>query len=699
MLPGGKDDSDDGGKNEELTEEQKQQLQKQYQEAEGDKQELSLNREESSWDGRTETKKTTTEDESAIPKVEEHHKNLISPQVINEEASQLRFGEDHIRTIFINQWNDRPEVGFLEEMLMGTNVVNDVSLHISPYRAEEAEKELEEDVKKARRIVEGDDGSRFAQREKKKEYQQTLDLYKAFSNSDAKLFDVSMYITIRGDSEAELEEGTDEIMKALRSNPAFCKPEVPKRNQLKAFQSVNPVIDDQLGYSNRMLGAAIGTMYPFSTTSFIEKDGVDMGIHAGNDSPVIVNRFEGRNTGYNQLTFGKIGSGKSFASKLEIMRIYAARDDIKIVMLDPLEGFTSVNLALDGHQIQVGGTLGLNPLEIHHIPPEKRDSQSDPYTLTKQKVMSFFDRYYRSRGTELSEIQNGRGVLETAVDKAYENNRIYPNDLDSHKNDSPTVLDVKEVLTVISEEPEAVIDSDSPTLINKYEDAASELLISFSQFEKGGEYHNLAKENEVEIENHDVNYIDLQQRESSGKTGLMMHLLLHEVYEEAQRTDKKMLFAIDEAHMLLKNADSLDYLEHVVRHSRHYDLSINFITQNIQDFFQNQQTKDIAQLCSIMRMHRTEVGVDPNSEMAEALGLGAKELNFIKNATPGGDHGYSDALIGISEEGFVPAYVIASDLEEQVIDFDVKKTQQEFERLVQTVEEEQQGGNPTDVQM
>lgn len=681
MLPGGDDSADD----EDLT---PKEMQKKFEEE--DKLSSPNVEEEREWNGRTESKKKTADGESALPKIDEHHRNLISPQLITPEPTKLQFGDRHVRTIFINKWNEHPQVGFLKEVFTETNVVNDISLHISPYRSEEAEKELQEQVESARQVVNGDSGSQFTRREKQKEQEQTIQLYESFKDSDAVLFDVSMYITIRGDSEKELEEATDEIMKALKSNPAFCHPEIPKKNQLNAFKSVNPVLNDELGYSNKMLGAGIATMYPFSTTSFIEKNGVDMGIHSGNDSPVIVNRFEGRDTGYNQLTFGKIGSGKSFATKLEILRTYASRSDTKIIMLDPLEGFTSVNLALGGQHIEVGGKLGLNPMEIHYIPPEKRTEQADPYGITKSKVLGFFERYYNARGSALSEIKNGRGVLERAIDKAYKRKGIKPNDLESHKNESPTVLDVKEVLEEISEDPKQAIDMEGTAYTKKFEDAAADLLISFSQFEEGGEYRNLAMKNEVNIKENDVNYIDLKQREASSKTGLMMHLLLHEVYEEAQRTDKKLLFAIDEAHMLLDNAESLDYLEHVVRHSRHYDMSINFITQNIQDFFQNDQTKGIAQLCSILRMHRTESGMHEGSELAKTLELGPKELNFIRTATPGGSHGFSEALIGISEEGFIPAYVIASQAEKEVIDFDVQATknelEDELERMAQTVD-------------
>jgi len=64
----------------------------------------------------------------------------------------------------------------------------------------------------------------------------------------------------------------------------------------------------------------------------------------------------------------------------------------------------------------------------------------------------------------------------------------------------------------------------------------------------------------------------------------MMQVLFNAVYERAKGTDKRVIFAIDEAHYLLNDSASLGYLETAVRHSRHYDLSLQFITQTSGEF-------------------------------------------------------------------------------------------------------------------
>lgn len=683
MIGGG---SSDDGENKDDGPSQEEVIQK-YDE---DGQEVPASKQETGEDKlRQGSKRDRSGNDSPVPNVSEYHKNVIAPTRIDEEATKLTVGEHQTRTIFINQWPDRPDIGFLDDVFMNTDVINDVSIHLSPYRDNEAKDMLEKEWKKAQTAAGESSSSIINRQEKRRDVEQTKRMLDMVQQSNAKLFDVSVYITLRGEDETQLELATDQIIKKLRTSPAFAKPEVLKRQQMQAFQCVNPIADDKLDYSTEMLGGAIGAMYPFSSTSFIEKEGIDYGIHAGNNSPIIIDRFGKRETGYNQLTFGKIGSGKSFGTKLEIMRSYISRDNVKIVMLDPLGGFGNVNTALGGDKITVGGSLGINPLEIHETPENEQDEDVDPYSMTKTKVMDFFEMYFRQRGKELGDIKGGRGTLERAIDIAYRRKDIHPDDFESHGNESPTVLDVRDILIEMQEEPGEFARADSQAKRDHIENAASEVSIGFEQFSKGGEYSNLAKESEIDLRGNDVHYIDLKQREGSGKTGLMMHLLLSEVYEAAKRHDGKTLFAIDEAHILLQDSKSLDFLELVVRHSRHCDLGINFITQTIEEFYDDPKAEKIAQMCSIKKFHRVETGLD--ERIRDALNLKPLEEEYIRTAQAGGkDVDYSQALVGVGSEGYMPCLVVASDFEEGLITFDEDELEnrEELEETLQGQEGE-----------
>ncbi len=142
-------------------------------------------------------------------------------------------------------------------------------------------------------------------------------------------------------------------------------------------------------------------------------------------------------------------------------------------------------------------------------------------------------------------------------------------------------------------------------------------------------------------------------------------MLFNAVYERAKGTDKRVVFAIDEAHYLLNDATSLEFLETAVRHSRHYDLSLQFITQTGGEFALTPEARTIADLCSLTLIHRVQEETD---KLAEWFGLSEREINWIRTAKAGNDEdGFSEALLGIDEEGWFPLRVRASGFEDEAL--------------------------------
>jgi type IV secretory pathway VirB4 component len=145
----------------------------------------------------------------------------------------------------------------------------------------------------------------------------------------------------------------------------------------------------------------------------------------------------------------------------------------------------------------------------------------------------------------------------------------------------------------------------------------------------------------------------------------MMQVLFNAVYERAKQTDKRVVFAIDEAHYLMNDATSLDFLETAVRHSRHYDISLQFITQTGGEFALTPEARTIANLCSMMIIHRVD---EAAQQLAEWFNLSGREVDWVQSAKAGnGADGYSEALLGVDEEGWFPIRVRASEYEVDVI--------------------------------
>ncbi|MFW5929434.1 MAG: VirB4 family type IV secretion system protein, partial [Halobacteriota archaeon] len=600
--------------------------------------------------------------------VAETHKALVAPSEAVFERDAAKLGERWTKTMWAEGYPDQPVDGFLERLFTEPGVETDVSIHVEPRDTRRAQHELKDRVgtleaeyerKRERRDVDA--------RGVQKDLEDAEEMYDVVRNTPTEVFDVSTYVTVREDNREALESAASEVRAGLRRAPANIRPVTASRRQDLAARSTSPVAYDHLNKKAAMMGGAVGATFPFSSSTLVEPGGVEYGVHAFNGSPVIVDRFD-RETGYNALVIGNIGSGKSFSTKLNLTRMLAQDEDAVVVMLDPLKGFVGVNRALGGERVVVGGNVGLNPLEIRETPEEvleRTGGELDPFGAKLKDVMSFFDSYFESRGDPLGER---RGTLESAVKRAYSDAGIR-RDPATHGNDSPLVTDVIDVLSDMAENPDEYAISESDEERRKIETNASELLIGMEPFTEGGEFENLSTETEIDITGSKVVYLDLQQQETRAGTGLMMQLLFNSVYERAkEETDKRVVFAIDEARYIMKDSANLSFLEQAVRHSRHYDLSIQFITQTIDEFFAQDESEAIADNCSIKLLHRVE-GMD--EELADELDLTPRQMEFVRSAMPGDEAaGYSEALLGVAGEGWYPLHVRANDLERAVVDFD-----------------------------
>jgi type IV secretory pathway VirB4 component len=307
--------------------------------------------------------------------------------------------------------------------------------------------------------------------------------------------------------------------------------------------------------------------------------------------------------------------------------------DTLIVMLDPLAGFSGLNDLLGGEHVTVGGTRAFNPLELTPVPREVIESvpDLDPWAEQINWVMTFFGTFFEQ--VAANPLGDRTQTLRRAVQEAY-NRRGITRDPSTHTRESPTVTDVIEVLESFVEDP-----------------ATFGYATTAEQDHVRGHAESLHQE---------------EGTRGRSQTSLMMQVLFKAVYERAKKTEKRVVFVIDEAHYLMHDATSLSFLETAVRHSRHYDLSLQFITQTGGEFALTPEARTIANLCSMTLIHRVD---EEAAKLAEWFGLSEREVNWVRSAKAGNDEdGYSEALLGIDEEGWFPLRIRASDYETKVID-------------------------------
>ena len=605
----------------------------------------------------------------AVDGIPEIHQTVVSPSSIERTPSALRTDDQWAQSLWVGEYPDAPMNGFLEKLYAAAETQQtDISIHIDPRDTRETLDSLENKIEDLEADYEYlTEKHRASARGVEKDLEDHQEMYDVLRNTTMQAFDVSTYLTVRGDERDDVD--TESVSTTARQAPANLTPVTPRWSQLKTFTSASPIALDQfnetLDSKTPMLGGAVGAMFPFVSGAFAEP-GIEYGTYALNSSPLILDRFN-RQTGYCMMVVGRLGAGKSFATKLRLVRRAMFDEDTVIIMLDPMRGFDGVNEALDSERITVGGRRGMNPLEIKPTPEHvlQQVDDIDPWGEQITWVMTFFATFFEHVADHPLGERNQ--TLRRAVQEAYQKRGI-TRDPETHTQDSPTIHSVIDVLEEMVEDPEEygyVTDGEQEAVQS---DAQSLLKDLRPSFREGGELENLARPSEFDLDSK-VIYLDLHQEEGTrgrAETSLMMQVLFNSVYERVKQTDKRVVFCIDEAHYLMNDAVSLDFLETAVRHSRHFDLSLEFITQTGGEFALTPEARTIANLCSLTVLHRVN---EEKEKIAKWFDLSERQVNWVTSAKAGEDEdGYSEALVGIDQEGWFPLRIRASDYEAHVID-------------------------------
>jgi type IV secretory pathway VirB4 component len=601
---------------------------------------------------------------AVIDEVHDMQADAVAPEAVEWETRAARVGEQWTTTLYISDYPDYPSDGYLSKVFQTTDVEFDLTVHLRPKNQEAARDELRnvaDELQVDADLEESVRGNYLQERAN-----EAASTYKAVE-SGTRVFDQGMYLTVRAETREELEEATRKMRSRLRDNPANLTPKTAICKQDLALQSAAPVGYNEFGRESIALGGAVGAMFAsMNEASILEAGGVEFGLHKDTDSPVVVDPFQ-RDNGYSMFTVGDVGSGKSFGAKQNFVRSIEQSEDRMGIILEPLGNWSGVAEALGAQRITVGGTLGLNPLEIKPTPEHVQETMgqdASPFKEKKDDAMSFLVNYFELRNVKLGDR---RTTLEAALDNAYERRGI-TEDVSTHGRDSPTIRTVMDVLEDMVKEAEEYVVR-TPEETEKITNDAKWLIDQLRPFEEGGRYANLGKPTEFDFRDQKVVYLDLAQQEGSvgGATSLLMQLLISLVYERAKETEKEVVFSIDEARYIMQDAANLEYLETVFRHHRHHDLSIRLITQTVDEFFQHHESEAILDQIAIKQFHRLD-GMD--EEWAEEFELNHAQMRFVQNAVPGNEEtGFSEALLGVDGE-WRGIEIHAMPKETAVIDFE-----------------------------
>jgi len=608
-----------------------------------------------------------------------------SVTAVSASSTQLlssggRVGSAYCKVMYVPRsgWPANPQPGMLDRLTAHSSAGIQVKLRIEPMERKRATSEFKRRVKQknkelyAKKRAGAPDAGTVA--DEKQELDTTL---RALDRGIESIYWVGVYFVVRANSKENVDDDAEAIERELAKDDL----QVTTADWVPAegMTTVSPIGKRELGdrTMTAMTGSALRCLFPFSTSSMIEEGGVLYGYHGLNDSPIVVDRFN-RLNGYNQLVIGNIGAGKSFGVKLLLARRLARDRDISGVIVDPRGGFRELidAFGLDAETVTVGGSRGINPLQIEPTPQDVLDEREDMDPLAEkiESVLAFFVALHAESDASDGLDAGDRAVMSRAITKAYADVGI-TKDPTTHSRASPLPEDVDRILGEYAEDATTALGDDaSDRELEKWADRAAELRMPMQLFRDGGRFDHLNQPTNIGLgrDGKRIVLLDIQQSEGSEEMPLIMKLLFDAIYERA-KAPGRMIAAFDEVHKLLQNPGGLDWLSRAVRYSRHFLLSLILISQTADEFFEdeegnpNPKAKVIADNCPIKWLFRTTGLTD---EHGERLGLDPREIKFVRQATPGDrKRGWSHSFLSVDGLGKAPVRVEAiNEKEEHAID-------------------------------
>lgn len=616
-------------------------------------------------------------------------KMSVSPDKIEEHEDYLLVkstegGERYIRSMMISSHPDRVGYGWLDKFfssgLQTTGADIRVSYHILPRDPDTMMSKLDQRASRLTSTIRRKEREgKIDTMEEKQQREKVNQLRDRLSKGSTKLFDFALYLQVIADDEERLADATEEVKQTLATANARVTPITDR--QLDAFRSTAPLGKDFIKQTQIMDLQSLGTTFPFIEPTRIEPSGVLVGFHQTTSSPVIVDRF--KLSGHNMLVTGKIGSGKSYLTKLMLWRRLMMDPESELLIIDPVGGFGDMVEGLQGQRIKIDRNTIINPLEITEATSSEGELETDPYDMKIRSVMGMFKTHFEGK-TRLTKGQEG--LLRRAIRYAYLEKGITKSPR-THSNESPTIQDVIDILRNFSKgkDPANFLDVDEELRQhigtaeeedrqrteamrqsrNREAEFAHDVLLGLEEFTAGGQRAFLNGKTNIDMHNRVVQF-DLDNVADDNNSDLLMHIVLDFLFQRAKGSDTRTLVGIDEAHYLLDSEGALSALNTFTRHSRHYNAGLTLISQTVDEFMGGQE-KEIYDQCDIrVLMNHEDIG----DEAMKALGLTPPERDFVLRAQAGNSSDHSEALVYTADAGKRRVQVYSYPYEHHIIDKD-----------------------------
>ena len=472
--------------------------------------------------------------------------DILSYAGLEENIDYLCVDGIYVRTLYISGYPFVASSDWMDSLINFNHDI-DISYHLHEVDARSALPKLN------RKITELESTRRAMMRDGKivgseiiDPLESAINLRDKIQRGQEKLFQMAIYVCLRAENKEELDRVTRILEANLSARLFYSK--VARYQQLEALQSILPRGEDQLAQKRNLDSSSAALTFPFMSAELVQESGILYGINKSNNSLVILDRFSLHNA--NSITFAQSGAGKSYTTKVEILR--QLMQGTHVIVIDPEREYKRLADSVDGTYIKLSAKSKqkINPFDLATTFHEINDLSE--HTQDLMDVIGLMAESLTARE-------------KAAVDKAIL--KIYRH----AKKQQPLLEDLYAELRKLGQ----------LKLCEKLEK-----YISGSLADVFNAQTNVKLDNRLVI--FDIKDLPENLRQ------IMMLIISNFVKNQVMAKPEKRLLVIDEGWILLQHEESARFVAGLVRRARKYYLGISIISQQANDFLKNEYGRAIA---------------------------------------------------------------------------------------------------------
>ena len=369
----------------------------------------------------------------------------------------------------------------------------------------------------------------------------------------------------------------------------------------EGFHSTTPLCKDELGIYRSMISTSLWGSFPFISNDLIQETWILYGINLHSSSLVIFDRFNSNLPNSNSIILATSGAGKSFTTKLEILRYLLLGTEVIVIdpeneykaLVDKVWG-TYINVSVNSHQY-------INPFDL---PPKLEDIEYAEWDLLRSKIMDLIGLISVLIGGLTPEEE---AILDKAIQQTYALKEI---DFTSDP-EWKTPPKMEDLLAVL-----------------EWTEWGQLLAIKLSKYVTWTFWNLFNNYTNIDLDSW-LTVFSIRDLEDALKTPAMYNILNY-IWTKVRSKKRKRLLVVDEAWIMMKHEMAANFLFGLIKRARKYKLWVTTITQDVEDFLNSPYGKPIVSNASmqiLLKQSTASIKV-----LEKTFSLSKAEKNFLVSA-------------------------------------------------------------------